>query len=394
LTVKTGFLMCVVSAFLGGLIALGVYFHLSGQTGAAVAESRIETAHACQARGSAQDLLPVPPQDADQRFSPDELSAIALYDNVNLGVVNISTRAVRVGPFRNRVEEEGSGSGWVLDKEGHIVTNHHVVLESDEVEVTLFNGQSYAAEIIGADPANDVAVLRINAPPDVLNPVELGSSSDLRVGQRVYAIGNPFGLERTMTTGIISSLNRTLPAKTSNRTIKNIIQLDAALNQGNSGGPLLDRQARLIGMNTAIATLTGENTGVGFAVPVNTIRRVVPELIANGRIVRASMGLNQVMEIGEGLMILDLIPGGPAEQAGLNPAYRVEIERFPGGFTQRQIKNRNGADVIRSINGQPTLTAEQFLEVLDGFRPGETIVVGLLRQGREMEVRIELVEEQ
>ncbi len=392
---KTGFLMCVVSAFLGGLFAVAVYCQLTGQAGSAVAaESGSEIHPADPRRGTAQDLLPVPPQDAGQRFSPDELSAIALYDNVNQGVVNISTRAVRVGPFRNRVEEEGSGSGWVLDQEGHIVTNHHVVLESDEVEVTLFNGQSYPAEIIGADPANDVAVLKINAPRDELKPVVLGSSSDLRVGQRVFAIGNPFGLERTMTTGIISSLNRTLPAKTSNRTIKNVIQLDAALNQGNSGGPLLDRQARLIGMNTAIATLTGENTGVGFAVPVNTIRRVVPELIANGRIVRASMGLNQVMEIDSGLMILDLIPGGPAEEAGLNPAYRVEVERFPGGFTSRQIKNRNGADIIRSVNGQPTLTAEQFLELLDGFRPGDTITVGFLRQGREMEARIELVEEQ
>lgn len=392
---KAGFLMCLVSAVLGGLVALGVHYQLAGQAGVAGANGMEDHLRPDADSGfSPQDLPASPVQEPGQQYSPEELSAISLYENVNLGVVNISTRAVRVGPFRNRVEEEGSGSGWVLDLEGHIVTNHHVVLESDEVEVTLFNGQSYPAEVVGADPANDVAVLRINAPREELKPVTLGSSSDLRVGQRVYAIGNPFGLERTMTTGIISSLNRSLPAKTSNRTIKNVIQIDAALNQGNSGGPLLDRQARLIGMNTAIATLTGENTGVGFAVPVNTIRRIVPELIANGRIVRASIGLNNVMETSAGLMIVDLIPGGPAEQAGLNPAYRVVVERFPGGIVERQIKNRNGADVVRSINGQPTTTAEQFLEVLDGFKPGDTVTVGFLRQGREMEVRIELVEEQ
>ena len=216
-----------------------------------------------------QQLVP----DLNRReFTTDEKINISVYDKVNRSVVNIDTKsevpAMFLGQHQTR---EGSGSGWVLDNQGHIVTNHHVVAGSDFVSVTLSDSkQPYPARVIGTDPPNDIAVLKIEAPQELLHPVELGDSKSLRVGQKIIAIGNPFGLERTMTVGIVSSLGRHLRSK-SGRMMKGIIQIDAALNQGNSGGPLLDSQGKVVGMNTAIATLTGENTGVGFSVPVHTL---------------------------------------------------------------------------------------------------------------------------
>ena len=194
-----------------------------------------------------------------RKFTAEEQINISVYENVNRSVVNIDTKSRRAQllMFGGSRESEGSGSGWVLDKEGHIVTNYHVIAGSDVVSVALSESEdSFPAQIVGSDPQNDIAVLKIDAPPELLFPVEIGESRTIRVGQKIYAIGNPFGLERTMTVGIISSLERTLRSK-NDRLMKNIIQIDAALNQGNSGGPLLDNEGKVIGMNTAIATLTG-----------------------------------------------------------------------------------------------------------------------------------------
>ena len=215
---------------------------------------------------------------------------VAVYENVNRSVVNIVTKIPgTAGLLMFDNSQEGAGSGSVLDKRGNILTNYHVIEGAREIEVTLFDGSQHEARVVGRDISSDIAVLHIDAPPELLWPVYFGDSTRLKVGQRVFAIGNPFGLERTLTTGIVSSLNRTLPAR-NNRTIKSIIQIDAAINPGNSGGPLLDSHGRLIGMNTAIASRTGQNTGVGFAIPVSNIARVVPELIEKGHVVRPETG--------------------------------------------------------------------------------------------------------
>jgi S1-C subfamily serine protease len=211
-------------------------------------------------------------QALEDGLTAEERVNIAVYEKVNRSVVNITTRLTRPEMlFLLEPPSEGAGSGSILDYEGHILTNYHVIEGAQEIRVTLFNGQTFEAGLIGADPVYDTAVLRIEAPRELLFPLELGDSSALLVGQKVYAIGNPFGLERTMTVGIISSLNRTLPSRTG-RTMKSIIQIDAALNRGNSGGPLLDSRGQLIGMNTAIASSTGENTGVASPSPSTTSR--------------------------------------------------------------------------------------------------------------------------
>jgi len=243
----------------------------------------------------------------------EERVNIAVYESCNRSVVNINTKVVTESLFFD-IPSEGAGSGSVLDQHGHILTNFHVVDGAQDIQVTLYDGKTYSASLVGKDPTNDIAVIRIEAPPQSLFPVVPGDSKNLRVGQNVYAIGNPFGLERTLTTGIISSLNRTLPVR-KGRSLKSIIQIDAAINPGNSGGPLLDAHSRLIGVNTAIASATGQNTGVGFAVPVNTISRVVPQLIANGRVTRPEVGIGKVFQTEKGLLIATLVPGGPAEKA-------------------------------------------------------------------------------
>ncbi len=198
--------------------------------------------------------------------SPEEVINVNVYEACNRGVVNISTKLIRATSFFTEAVAEGSGSGSVIDKAGHITTNYHVIEGARDINVTLYTGDSYPAILVGQDPDNDVAVLRIAAPEESLYPIPFGDSSHLKVGMHIIAIGNPFGLERTMSTGIISSLNRRITSKT-RRSMKSIIQIDAALNQGNSGGPLLNSRGELIGMNTAIATSTGDNAGIGFAIP-------------------------------------------------------------------------------------------------------------------------------
>ena len=232
-------------------------------------------------------------------LSPEEAVAVAVYERVNRSVVNITTKTVRGDAFLfMEFSSEGSGSGSIIDTDGHIVTNYHVVEDAQQVAVTMHDGKTYDATFVGADPINDIAILKIDAPREALSPVEFGDSSALKVGMRVFAIGNPFGLERTMTTGIISSINRSLQIR-GNRTIKSIIQIDAAVNPGNSGGPLLDAHGRLIGINTAIASRTGQSSGVGFAIPVNLCTRVVPQLIRHGRVIRPEIGIQQVYETDE-----------------------------------------------------------------------------------------------
>jgi S1-C subfamily serine protease len=223
-----------------------------------------------------------------------------------------------------------------------------------------------------------------------LFPVLLGDSTRLRVGQKIYAIGNPFGLERTMTVGIISSLNRSLPAR-SGRTMKSIIQIDAALNRGNSGGPLLNSRGELVGMNTAIASSTGENTGVGFAIPVATIVRVVPQLIENGRVIRPDIGIMRVYQTESGLVIATLTPGGPAERAGLRGFRVVRNQRRNGGFLVEETRvDRSYADTIVAIDGKRVTSADEFLTIIEAKKPGDEVVVSVVREGRETEISVTL----
>ncbi len=392
---KKIFVLCIVSATMGGIIATGIQNHLSGRDGMVVAlpPGTLPNQETQQRQLTPSQIGNTAPNPDEREFTSEDTSAISVYEAANQSTVNINVSGERVqrnGFFLERVKIEGSGSGWVLDRDGHVVTNHHVVLDSDNVEVTLFDGSSYPATVIGVDPPNDVAVLKVNAPAALLQPATLGDSSTLKIGQRIFAIGNPFGLERTMTTGIISSLNRSLPAKTTQRTIRNVIQIDAALNQGNSGGPLLDRQSRLVGMNTAIASTNGGNTGVGFAVPVNTIRRIVAELIKHGRIVRADMGLEKVMITDLGLLVVELNPNGPAAAAGIKPVIVREIQRVGNVMIQREGRDPD-ADILQSIDGAPVTSADDLHEILDSKRPGQTIDVGLLREGKQVVARVTLV---
>ena len=323
-------------------------------------------------------------------FAPEERTNILVYDKANRSVVHINTKAAQRELLFLEVPTEGAGSGSVLDKGGHILTNYHVVEGAQEIRVTLHNGESYEGAIVGYDPPNDMAVLKINAPADELVPMELGDSSRLRVGQIVYAIGNPFGLERTMTTGIISSLNRSLPSR-SGRTMKSIIQIDAALNRGNSGGPLLDTRGRLIGMNTAIASSTGENTGVGFAIPVDAVKRVVPQLIASGKVTRPEAGISRVYQTEQGLVIATLTPGGPAERAGLR-GYRIVREqkrRGPFTYEDRHI-DRSQADMVVAVDGEKATTADAFLSLIERHRPAEQAVITVVRAGQLVDVPVTL----
>jgi S1-C subfamily serine protease len=326
-------------------------------------------------------------------FTPEEQVNISVYDNVNRSVVNITTRAMRSDlMFLDVTPTEGSGSGSVYDTQGHILTNYHVVEGAQQVYVTLANGQSYSANLVGQDSSNDIAVLKIDAPAGELIPITLGDSNNLRVGQKIFAIGNPFGLERTLTVGIISSLNRTLRSR-NERTIKSIIQIDAALNRGNSGGPLLNSRSELVGMNTAIASRTGENTGVGFSIPVNTIKRVVPQLIERGHVTRPDLGIARVYQTDEGLLIAATTPDGPADRAGLQ-GFRLVRERSRRGpyvFERTRI-DQSTADLIVGIDGVLVRTVDDLLSVVEQRQPGDRVIITVRRDRQPIEIPVTLGE--
>ncbi|HSG68987.1 MAG TPA: trypsin-like peptidase domain-containing protein, partial [Planctomycetaceae bacterium] len=251
---------CLVSAVIGGMVA----FVLLEDRHIAPLEAQVQGP-----RFPGLDGQPTPRRGAaepDDGLLPDERVNVAIYEQTNKSVVHITSRATRVDNFFFLESQEGAGSGSVIDKSGHVLTNYHVIEGAREVNVGLYDGSSYSATLVGADPISDIAILKIDAPPELLHPLAFGDSTKLKVGMKVFAIGNPFGLERTMATGIISSLNRTLQLR-GDRSVRSIIQIDASVNPGNSGGPLLDSRGRLIGITTAIASKNGQSAGVGFAIP-------------------------------------------------------------------------------------------------------------------------------
>ncbi|MEM8865134.1 MAG: trypsin-like peptidase domain-containing protein [Planctomycetota bacterium] len=325
-------------------------------------------------------------------LTPEEQANIRVYEVVSRGVANITTSTVKYDRMMGLpIGGQGAGSGSVLDKQGHILTNYHVIEDAQKIDVTLASGASYPAELVGADAEYDMAVIKINAPPEELFPVRLGRSNNLRVGQKAYAVGNPFGLEGTLTIGIVSSLNRSLPSRVSDRVINGMIQTDAAMNPGNSGGPLLNSNAEMIGMNVAIKSRSGQNSGVGFAIPVDRVRKFLPELIEHGKVLRAYHGIVTLDETPNGLRLRKLSRGGPAEQAGLRGVRVVETKRRRGPILYIETRlDVEYADTIVAINGVNVTTHTEFLEIMDRFKPGDEITLTVLRDGQQQRATLVL----
>jgi S1-C subfamily serine protease len=379
-------LCCVVSAVAGGFATMWVEpqqeaWHFLATPTAQTAQTTPNAPLLANANALPQNL------------TEEELTNIRVYETANRGVVNILTRTVSYDRFfMLPSHDEGAGSGSVIDKRGHIVTNNHVIEDAEVILVTLPGAkQPYPAEIVGRDVTSDIAVLKIDAPASELFPITIGTSDDLRVGQRVYTLGNPFGFDGTLTTGIISNLNRTLPSRQRGREMKSIIQTDAPMNPGNSGGPLLDTSGRMVGMNVAIASTSGQNSGLGFAIPANRIRQIVPQLIQSGKVTRADIGIIAVNEIDQGLQIVRTNKGGPADRAGLRGwvLARRQVRRGPITYNVEQ-EDRSQADIIVAVDGKELKSASEFIETIEQHRPGEKVVLSILREGRSMQVEVTL----
>ncbi len=319
-------------------------------------------------------------------LAPDELANIAVFKKASPSVVHITSIGVERDLFSFNVQEvpRGTGTGVIWDDQGHIVTNFHVIQDGNGARVTLADQSSYDATLVGAFPDRDLAVLHIDAPASKLPPIALGSSRDLLVGQRVYAIGNPFGLDQTLTTGIVSALNREIDSFNS-RTIRGVIQTDAAINPGNSGGPLLDSAGRLIGLNTQIASPSGASAGIGFAIPVDEINRIVPRLIRDGRFVRPTIGvtagppgLRQALALPPGVVLVQVAPGSPAARAGLQPFRRGDRGEIIGG------------DVITAIDGTPVTDLDDMLNQFEHRQPGDTVRLTVWRGGQTRQLNVVL----
>ena len=318
-------------------------------------------------------------------LAADEKTTIELFERSKGSVVFIATtQLVRDFWSRNMFSiPRGAGSGFVWDADGHIITNNHVVQGAAEAKVRLNDGRDYSARLVGASPAHDIAVLRIRVPERQPPPLPIGTSADLKVGQKVFAIGNPFGLDWSLTAGIVSALDRSLPAEDGRTVIEHLIQTDAAINPGNSGGPLLDSSGRLIGINTAIFSPSGAYAGVGFAVPVDTVNRVVPQLVAKGKYTRPALGvvtdeqLNQQLarQLGvKGVAVLKVEPGSPAEAAGLRAARPAPN----GGVVP--------GDIITAIDGKNVDSVARLVNRLDEHKVGDTIKLTVQRDGKPVEL--------
>ena len=329
-------------------------------------------------------------------LSPDEETNIRVYGRSSPGVVNITSTVIEYDFFFDPVARPNTGSGSVLDTEGNILTNFHVISGGDgrNIEVALPDRTKYRATIVGYDQPNDIAVLKISAPRDRLHPIPFGDSSNLKVGQKVLALGNPFRLQNTLTTGIISSLGRTIRTD-SGDLIDNVIQTDAAINPGNSGGPLLNTSGELIGVNTSIITPSGGNIGIGFAVPVSTVKRVVDDLIRHGRVLRPWLGMSGYaitddlasalnLPVTSGILIAKVEPRGSAASAGIKGASQIAIL-----YNERILI---GGDVVTHVDGKPIESMDELKLALEGRRPGETVRLTLYRGRTKTDVEMTLAE--
>jgi S1-C subfamily serine protease len=321
-----------------------------------------------------------------------ETQNVRIYKQASPAVANIVTRAVQYDFFMNPVPVEGAGSGFVIDAAGHILTNYHVVQEAETIEVTLGDQSRYKAKYIGADTRNDIALIQIDPKGRKIATLPLGDSRNLLVGQRVLAIGNPFGFQSTLTTGVVSSLGRTVQTS-ENTFIDEAIQTDAAINRGNSGGPLLNSHGEVIGINSAIYAPNGTTAGIGFAIPINTARRAAEDLIATGHVRHATLGaegraiwpnLADALNLGvqQGILIERVVPGGPAAQAGIRGGTRSVL----AGLQELRI----GGDVLVAVNGKELTSQMDLNLLLNRAWPGDTITLTIFRDGKKMDVPVKL----
>jgi len=332
-------------------------------------------------------------------FSPsssDEETNIRIYRENSRSVVYVTSTRLRVGFWMQVIPEQGTGSGFLIDSQGHILTNDHVIQNSEQLEVTLYDETTFEAEIVGRDPVNDIALLKIDCPKDKCSPVKLAKNEEMMVGQKVLAIGNPFGFQRTLTTGIISSLGRRL--ETEYGVMDELIQTDAAINPGNSGGPLLSSRGDVIGINTAIASRTGESAGVGFAVPVSTVNRVLPDLMEYGRVLRAWIGITRARSLGSmparlrRHLQLEVEEGVLVEQVAKNSS--ADVAGIRGGGRSVWVGNaaiRVGGDVVVSVGGLPVRSWRDILQIAEDKRPGDELEFVFFRGDRKIVKKVELV---
>lgn len=317
-------------------------------------------------------------------LAQDEQNTIELFKLASPSVVYITTIALRQNLFSlNAIEiPQGTGSGFIWDSKGRVVTNYHVISDANRIEVTMADHSTWEAVLVGAAPDKDLAVLQINAPVRLLRPIAVGESVELQVGQKVFAIGNPFGLDQTITSGIISALGRGIKSITG-RTIRDMIQTDAAINPGNSGGPLLDSAGRLIGVNTAIFSPSGAYAGIGFAVPVDEVNRVIPQLISNGKLIKPGIGASLadarlVKRLGiEGVLVLSVEPGGPAHKAGIRPTKQYGNEIILG-------------DIITGIENVEVRSFDEIRTELERFSVGDQVMVTIVRDGLALDLTLKL----
>jgi len=325
-------------------------------------------------------------------ISSDEANNIQIYEKLNEAVVNVTSVSFEYNWFLEPIPREGTGSGSIIDQKGYVLTNYHVIKNANELSVTLADGSNYKGDIIGVDPENDLAVIKFDPEGRRLTTISFGSSANLRVGQKVLAIGNPFALDRTLTTGIVSGLGRPVRTDTG-LLIKEMIQTDASINPGNSGGPLLNSKGEMIGINTMIYSPSGGSVGIGFAVPVDTAKRVVPDLLRYGKVQRGWIDIVPVqlfpalvryadLNVSEGILVSEVEPGSNAEQAGLKAG--TQAVRYG-----RSIINLGG-DIIVEVDGTPIATLMDLLGALEDNKPGETVEVKVLRGRREQTLYVKL----
>jgi S1-C subfamily serine protease len=331
-----------------------------------------------------------PPKITDPAVATDEQNNIEIYRALAPGVVNIHSTSYARDWFGYVEPQEGSGSGSILDQQGNILTNYHVIEGAQKLSVSFGGQKNYAARVVGGDPDTDLAVIKlIELPREGLTTIPLGDSDKLSVGQKVLAIGNPFGLDRTLTTGVISGLQRPIRAR-NQRLIEGAIQTDASINPGNSGGPLLDSHGRMIGINSQILSPSGTSAGVGFAVPVNIAKRIVPQLLSSGEVKRPKLGIstrnvetlkNQVdLPVADGVLIWQVAPGGSAANAGLR------------GLQQTEDGDVEIGDIIVGVDSEKVANSDDLSRVLDKRQVGDTVNVQIFRDGRRMSVPVRLTE--
>ena len=337
---------------------------------------------------SEQSATKVTPRAVTPRgdLGEDEKATIKLFEETSPSVVFITTINLRRDFFSTNIYKmpAGTGSGFIWDPDGHIVTNYHVIKGADEAQITLWDQSTWDAKLVGVEPDKDLAVLKIKAPDDRLKPIKIGESKNLLVGQKAFAIGNPFGFDQTLTTGVISALGREIESVT-RRPITGVIQTNAAINPGNSGGPLLDSAYRLIGINTAIYSPTGSYAGIGFAVPVDTINRIVPQLIEYGKVIKPGLGINIAPDSfvstrlnTSGVLILNVIEGGGAEKAGLKATTQSANGKISLG------------DIIKKVEGKNVEDSSDLFRILDDKVVGDTVNVAVDRDGKDLNFEVTL----